>query len=325
MIPRLTPPRAPGFTRPCAKSPTRLFRTNRRRGRIGMLPRAPQPAGSFTRMSRGQCSEIAEIVEYKTAGVFHVEHRGEQVICSLVSLVDLRIRHPGKGPPPRRDCPIVIAGFLRVSSSRDESISVMRRAILHLKKADPILAAIIKRVGPYRINYDEPTFASLAEAIVYQQLHGKAAATIFKRLTDLTGLPLRPEGILKLSEEQMRGVGLSKQKLSYLRDLAAKTHTGELDFVKLTDMADEEVIQHLTQIKGIGVWTAHMFLMFSLRRPDVLPTGDLGILVAVKKHYRKRTLPKPKDMERIARCWSPYRSVACWYLWRSMDIKTVSD
>ena len=201
----------------------------------------------------------------------------------------------------------------------------MRRAILHLKKADPILAAIIKRVGPYRINYDEPTFASLAEAIVYQQLHGKAAATIFKRLTDLTGLPLRPEGILKLSEEQMRGVGLSKQKLSYLRDLAAKTHTGELDFVKLTDMADEEVIQHLTQIKGIGVWTAHMFLMFSLRRPDVLPTGDLGIQMAVKKHYRKRTHPKPKDMERIARCWSPYRSVACWYLWRSMDIKTVSD
>jgi len=201
----------------------------------------------------------------------------------------------------------------------------MRRAIVHLKKADPVLAEIIKKVGPYRINYDEPAFASLAEAIVYQQLHGKAAATIFKRLTDLTGLPLTPEGILKLSEEQMRAVGLSKQKLSYLRDLAAKTHAGELDFLKLPDMTDEEVIKHLTQIKGIGVWTAHMFLMFSLRRPDVLPTGDLGIQMAVKKHYRKRKLPKPSDMEKIAKCWSPYRSVACWYLWRSIDIKTVSD
>ncbi len=201
----------------------------------------------------------------------------------------------------------------------------MRRAIVHLKKADPVLAEIIKKVGPYRINYDEPAFASLAEAIVYQQLHGKAAATIFKRLTDLTGLPLTPEGILKLSDEQMRAVGLSKQKLSYLRDLAAKTHAGELDFLKLPDMTDEEVIKHLTQIKGIGVWTAHMFLMFSLRRPDVLPTGDLGIQMAVKKHYRKRKLPKPSDMEKIAKCWSHYRSVACWYLWRSIDIKTVSD
>jgi DNA-3-methyladenine glycosylase II len=199
----------------------------------------------------------------------------------------------------------------------------MRRAILHLKKADPILADIIERVGPYRINYDEPAFASLAEAIVYQQLHGKAAATIFKRLTDLAGLPLTPEGILRLSEAQLRGVGLSKQKLSYLRDLAAKTQSREVDFLKLPDLPDEEVIEELTKIKGIGVWTAHMFLMFSLRRSDVLPTGDLGIQMAVKKHYRKRKLPKPKDMEKIAKCWSPYRSVACWYLWRSMDIKTM--
>ena len=199
----------------------------------------------------------------------------------------------------------------------------MRKAILHLKKADPILADIIERVGPYRINYDEPAFASLAEAIVYQQLHGKAAATIFKRLIDLAGLPLTPEGVLKLSEEQMRAVGLSKQKLSYLRDLAAKTQAGELNFLKLPDLPDEEVIKHLTQVNGIGVWTAHMFLMFSLRRTDVLPTGDLGIQMAVKKHYRKRKLPKPKDMEKIAKCWSPYRTVACWYLWRSLDIKTM--
>ena len=199
----------------------------------------------------------------------------------------------------------------------------MRKAIQHLKKADPVLAAIIERVGPYRMNYDEPAFASLAEAIVYQQLHGKAAATIFKRLTDLAGLPLKPEGILKLSEAQMRAAGLSKQKLSYLRDLAAKTQSGEVQFGHLPELPDEEVIKQLTEVKGIGVWTAHMFLIFSLRRVNVLPTGDLGIQMAIRKHYRKRTLPKPAQMEKIAKPWEPYRSVACWYLWRSLDIKTL--
>ena len=199
----------------------------------------------------------------------------------------------------------------------------MRKAIHHLKQADPVLSAIIERVGAYKITYDEPSFASLAEAIVYQQLHGKAAATIFKRLTDLAGLPLKPQGILKLSEAQMRGAGLSKQKLSYLRDLAAKAHAGEVDFGGLPALADEDVIQELTKIKGIGVWTAHMFLMFSLRRPNVLPVGDLGIQMAIRKHYGKRKLPKPAQMEKIARCWEPYRTVACWYLWRSLDTKTL--
>jgi len=199
----------------------------------------------------------------------------------------------------------------------------MRKAILHLKKSDPILATIIESVGPYKMNYDEPAFHSLAEAIVYQQLHGKAAATIFKRLTDLAGEPLVPENILKLSEEQLRAVGLSKQKLSYLRDLADKTHSGALDFSRLPDLPDAEVIKCLTQVKGIGVWTAHMFLMFALRRPDVLPTGDLGIQMAIRKHYRKRKLPKPAQMEKLAKGWSPYRSVACWYLWRSLDVKTL--
>jgi DNA-3-methyladenine glycosylase II len=199
----------------------------------------------------------------------------------------------------------------------------MRKAILHLKKCDPVLASIIETVGAYRMNYDDPAFASLAEAIVYQQLHGKAAATIFKRVTDLAGLPLTPEGILKLTEAQLRGAGLSKQKLSYLRDLAEKTRSGEVQFRHFGEMSDEEVIEQLTKIKGIGLWTAHMFLMFSLRRPNVLPTGDLGIQMAMRKHYRKRNLPKPAQMEKIAKCWEPYRSVACWYLWRSMDIKTL--
>ena len=127
---------------------------------------------------------------------------------------------------------------------------------------------------------------------------------------------------MKLSVEQMRGAGLSKQKLSYLRDLAERTQRGELDFTLLPELSDDEVIARLTQVKGIGVWTAHMFLMFALKRPNVLPVGDLGIKTAIRKHYKKRKLLKPQQMEKIAKCWEPYRSVACWYLWRSLDVKT---
>jgi DNA-3-methyladenine glycosylase II len=199
----------------------------------------------------------------------------------------------------------------------------MRKAINHLKKCDPVLRGIIERVGPFRMEYGVPQFSSVAEAIVYQQLNGKAAETIFKRFAALAGEPLTPEGILKLSGEQLRGVGLSKQKSAYLKDLAQKTAEGILDFSKLPELPDEEVIEHLTQVKGIGVWTAHMFLIFSLRRLNVLPTGDYGVQMALKRHYRKRKLPKPKEMERIARAWEPYRSVACWYMWRSLDIKTL--
>jgi DNA-3-methyladenine glycosylase II len=199
----------------------------------------------------------------------------------------------------------------------------MRKAVNHLKKSDPILAGIIERIGPCRMEYGEPTFHSLAEAILYQQLNGKAAVTIFNRFTALAGDPLTPAGILKLSDAQMRGVGLSKQKTAYLRDLAEKTQAGLLEFERLPELSEEEVIAHLTQVKGVGVWTAHMFLMFTLRRPDILPVGDYGVQAAIKKHYRKRQWPKPAIMEKIARPWSPYRSIACWYLWKSLDVKTM--
>jgi DNA-3-methyladenine glycosylase II len=214
----------------------------------------------------------------------------------------------------------------------------MRKAILHLKKSDPVMRAIIERVGPFRMEFGEPTFHSLAEAIAYQQLNGKAALTIFKRFTDLAGDPLTPEGILKLTPEQMRAVGLSKQKSSYLIDMAERAHHGELDFTRIPELSDEEVIEHLTQVKGVGVWTAHMFLMFTLRRPDILPTGDFGVRLAIYRHYlerrkngsgsrkarkRKIVLPKPEQMEKIAKSWTPYRSIACWYLWRSLDVKTM--
>jgi DNA-3-methyladenine glycosylase II len=119
----------------------------------------------------------------------------------------------------------------------------------------------------------------------------------------------------------MRGAGLSRQKLSYLRDLAARTASGEIDFAKMPTWTDAEVIEHLTRVKGIGEWTAQMFLLFALRRPNVLPTADYGVRAAMKKAYRMRTMPKPARMQKIARAWHPYCSVACWYLWRSLDTK----
>jgi DNA-3-methyladenine glycosylase II len=231
----------------------------------------------------------------------------------------------------------------------------MRRALNHLKKSDPVMRAIIERIGSYRMQYGPPEFLSLAESIVYQQLNGRAAATIFERFAALAGEPLTPEGVLKLTDEQMRSVGLSKQKSSYLKDLATKTATGVLDFTRLAELPDAEVIEHLTQVKGIGVWTAQMFLMFTLKRENVLPTGDFGIRMAMFRHYldvkrakaikkssaggkssarkksaaikkatkKKIKLPTPEQMEKIAKCWEPYRSVACWYLWQSIDTKTL--
>lgn len=195
----------------------------------------------------------------------------------------------------------------------------MRKAIHHLKKADPVLAGIIERVGPYRISYREPDFGTLVRSIVYQQLSGKAAATILNRLLARTGDPPTPESILRMRPDTMRKLGLSRQKTVYIRDLAARTRKGEIDFTRLREWQDHEIIGHLTQVKGIGVWTVHMFLIFALRRTDVLPTGDLGVRAAIKKAYGLQALPKPDEMERIAQAWRPFCSVASWYLWRSLE------
>src|SRR5580700_7181428 len=196
----------------------------------------------------------------------------------------------------------------------------MRKALNHLKKSDPVLAGIIQRVGPYKIEYREPIFQTLVRSIVYQQLNGKAASTIFGRLTDAAKAdPLTPESILKLRPARMRSLGLSGQKMTYIRELARLTRDGEVDFERCATLADVAVIEHLTRVKGIGVWTVHMFLIFALRRPDVLPTGDLGVRAAIKKAYGLADLPQPEEMERIAISWRPYCSVASWYLWRSLD------
>jgi DNA-3-methyladenine glycosylase II len=196
----------------------------------------------------------------------------------------------------------------------------MKKAIQHLRQADPVIAEIIERVGPYRVKYNEPVFGSLVRSIVYQQLSGKAAATIFGRLLVATGDPIHPQAILQLSFEELRSLGLSKQKAAYIRDLAEKTASEQVVFENFRRMTNDQIIRTLTQVKGIGVWTVQMFLMFSLRRPDVLPCGDLGIRNAIQKAYRLKEPPAPAKLEQIGERWRPYCSVASWYLWRSLEL-----
>ena len=184
-----------------------------------------------------------------------------------------------------------------------------------------MLGAIIQRVGPYAMQYHEPTFRALVRSIVFQQLHGKAARTIFERLVQKAGGEITPDSILKLRPTQMRAVGLSKQKLTYIRDLARKTRDGIVEFKRFPQMTDEDILAELTQVKGIGQWTAHMFLMFALRRPDILPTGDYGVRAAMRKAYGMKVMPKPRTMERMAKSWHPYCSIASWYMWRSLDVQ----
>jgi DNA-3-methyladenine glycosylase II len=200
----------------------------------------------------------------------------------------------------------------------------MKKALDHLKKSDVILASIIARVGPCTMTYREPTFEALARAIVFQQLSTKAARTIYGRLEEAAGGAITPESIQNLSVGEMRRAGLSKQKMGYIRDLAEHALDGKVDFAKLPAMSDDEVITALTDIKGVGTWTAHMFLLFSLRRPNVLPVGDLGVRMAIQRAYRKRKLPVAQEIEKIARGWHPYCSFAAWYLWRSLELRPLA-
>mgnify|MGYP003338108871 CR=1 FL=1 len=196
----------------------------------------------------------------------------------------------------------------------------MRKALQHLKQADPVLATIIDRAGPYTIQYREPIFQTLVRSIVYQQLSGKAALTIFNRLLEAVKVnPITPEAVLKLRMPTLRKLGLSQQKATYIRELARMTRDGDIQFENLAEMDDDAVIASLTRVKGVGVWTVQMFLMFALRRPNVLPVGDLGVRAAMKKAYSLDELPKPAEMHRIAAAWHPYCSVASWYMWRSLE------
>lgn len=197
----------------------------------------------------------------------------------------------------------------------------MEDALRLLRRRDPALKQIISQVGPFAMTYHPPTFHALARSIIYQQLSGKAASTIFGRFQLACGVrTLNPEAVLELAEEQMRAAGLSGQKARYVRDLALKTSTGEVRFGGHKRMTDEEIIAELTQVKGIGVWTVQMFLMFALRRPDVFPVLDLGVRNGMQKVYGLDASAKPADYEAIADRWRPYRSVGSWYMWRSLEL-----
>ena len=195
----------------------------------------------------------------------------------------------------------------------------MRKAIIHLKKKDPTLRRIIEAVGPYKIQFHEPTFATLVRSIVFQQLSGRVARVIYQRLLDVVGGEVTPAAIGKLRPAKLRAIGLSRQKSEYILDLAKRTAAGTVVFETIDQLSDEAVVEHLTAVKGVGVWTAHMFLIFALRRADVLPTGDLGVRTAIRKAYALPDLPKPAEIEQIAAAWRPFCSVAAWYLWRSLD------
>ena len=197
-----------------------------------------------------------------------------------------------------------------------------RKAINHLKKVDPVLRGVIEQVGPCRLRpmTEGSHFEFIARAIIYQQLSTKAAATIHGRVQALCGGSLSADPLALLTDEALRSAGLSRQKLGYLRDLAARASDGTLDTVHFPNLPDEEVTRQLVQVKGVGVWTAQMFLMFRLGRPDVLPVLDLGIRKGVQRAYRLRKLPDARRVEKIAATWAPYRTVGSWYMWRVLEL-----
>ena len=200
-----------------------------------------------------------------------------------------------------------------------------RNAIAALRDADPVMARLIDEHATLvrRDLKREPTgdaYGALLRSIVGQQLSTKAAASIYGRLVDIfVGHAPTPKQLLKADPEEIRSAGLSRPKVAYLRDLAQHVEDGTLELARLPDLPDEEVTEQLTAIKGLGPWTADMFLMFHLRRPDILPVGDLGIRRAVQVEYRMRKLPDAKRLEKVAKPWRPHRTLAFLFLWSSLD------
>jgi DNA-3-methyladenine glycosylase II len=194
----------------------------------------------------------------------------------------------------------------------------------HLRAVDPVLRGLIDDLGPIppeedrRASRPDP-YQALARAIVGQQLSTKAAASIWTRIEEICdGRTPAPDEILATDPEKLRGAGLSGPKVGYLRDLAERVRDGRLDLGRIAELSDEDIVAELIQIKGVGTWTAEMFLIFHLGRPDVVSTGDLGIRRAVQRAYGMEELPGPTELERIAEPWRPHRSLACLYLWRSL-------
>ncbi len=197
----------------------------------------------------------------------------------------------------------------------------VRTAQLHLKKNDPVMRKIIREVGPFTLKVQRKHYEMLVRSIVSQQISTAAAKTILARFRE----SLEPDGfcpdqISKMTVNKLRKVGISQQKAGYVLDLAKKVSSGVVDLRKISRSDDASVIESLTTVKGIGVWTAQMFLIFSLGRMDVLPVGDLGLQKAVQKNWSLDELPKPAEVETVAAPWRPYASIATWYLWRSLEV-----
>jgi DNA-3-methyladenine glycosylase II len=197
-------------------------------------------------------------------------------------------------------------------------------AVRYLSSADPAMARLIRVAGPFtmQIRKLHNPFEALARNIIYQQLHGRAAAAIHERVLALFGKKrLYPQDILEASEESLRRAGLSQAKLVAIKDLAAKTLAGQVPtLARLRRMGDEEIIERLTKVRGIGRWTVEMLLIFRLGRPDLLPIGDLAVLKGFSIVCRRKDLPKPKDLLQYGERWRPFRSVASWYLWRVHEL-----
>ncbi len=200
-----------------------------------------------------------------------------------------------------------------------------KKAARHVRKADPKLAKLMDAVGPFDLEARGGAFKSLARAIFFQQLAGPAARAIMGRV--LASMETdeetwyEPSHFLRTTDEQLRAAGLSRQKMVYLRDLADKFESGELTEDDFAHLADDEVIERVTTVKGIGRWTAEMFLMFSLGRPDIMPVADLGVQRGMQITYGLAEMPKPAQMLEIAAPWSPYRSVGTWYMWRALGVE----
>lgn len=193
-------------------------------------------------------------------------------------------------------------------------------AIQYLCKVDSNLEKIIKIVGKYSINIRNDPFQSLVESIIYQQLAGKAANAIYNRFINYyNNKQITPTLILNSHNDNLKKVGLSNRKIDYLKDLALHVYDGRINLEELPKMNDEEIINKLVNVKGIGRWTSEMFLIFSLGRQDILPVTDLGVRKAIQKVYSLSELPKPNIMMEIAKPWRPYRSIATWYLWKSLS------
>jgi len=201
----------------------------------------------------------------------------------------------------------------------------IRAALRHLRTADPVMREIIRRVGPFELRVQPDRFGSLVRSILAQQISGSAARSIRRRLEGaIAPSKLSPEAIARLHPDDLRAAGVSPQKAGYLRDLATKTLDGRVRLRTIGRLSDEEVIGQLTQVKGIGRWTAQMFLIFSLGRLDVFPHEDLGVRAAIRRFYGLRELPDKERSLRIAAPWSPYASVASWYCWRGCELPETS-